>query len=176
MRQRRASADRSFSKKTRSSIQSPEPGQAEPRGRDDEIFRGEQGTRGAWNRAKRWNPSIGLGDNPIIQSITRRSSLIDKGHFPIGKVLTNMIEQVLYTIRHAQRFKESLMICESHRDASFVDIESRKHIVVPRDKCLASHRSASLIQWLQFQPLYLLLGTRGAPRHPSYKSQDRLEP
>src|SRR6266542_6282916 len=63
------------------------------------------------------------------------------------------------------------MIRESHRDASLVDVQSRKHIIVPRDKCLASHRSASLIQWLKFQPLYRLLGTRGEPRHPSYKSQ-----
>src|SRR6266508_3898243 len=63
------------------------------------------------------------------------------------------------------------MIRESHRDASLVDLQSRKHIIVPRDKCLASHRSASLIQWLKFQPLYRLLGTRGEPRHPSYKSQ-----
>src|SRR6266542_1185278 len=64
------------------------------------------------------------------------------------------------------------MIRESHRDASLVDVQSRKHIIVPRDKCLASHRSASLIQWLKFQPLYRLLGTRGEPRHPSYKSQE----
>src|SRR6266542_2066778 len=64
------------------------------------------------------------------------------------------------------------MIRESHRDASLVDVQSRKHIIVPRDKCLASHRSASLIQWLKFQPLYRLLSTRGEPRHPSYKSQD----
>src|SRR6266511_1553321 len=64
------------------------------------------------------------------------------------------------------------MIRESHRDASLVDVQSRKHIIVPRDKCLASHRSASFIQWLKFQPLYRLLGTRGEPRHPSYKSQD----
>src|SRR6266542_6002374 len=66
------------------------------------------------------------------------------------------------------------MIRESHRDASLVDVQSRKHIIVPRDKCLASHRSASLIQWLKFQPLYRLLGTRGEPRHPSYKSQGML--
>src|SRR6266545_3994412 len=66
------------------------------------------------------------------------------------------------------------MIRESHRDASLVDVQSRKHIIVPRDKCLASHRSASLIQWLKFQPLYRLLGTRGEPRHPSYKSYVQL--
>src|SRR4030095_14880735 len=115
---------------------------------------------------------IALGHNPIIQSIPCGSSLVHKGHLLIGKVLTHVVKQVLYTIRHAQGFKESVMISKCHRDASLVHVQSRKHIVVPRDKCLASHRSASLIQWLKFPPLYLLLGTRGEPRHPSYKSQE----
>jgi hypothetical protein len=61
---------------------------------------------------------------------------------------------------------------EAHRDASLVHVRSRKHIVLPRNEDLASDRSASLMQWLIFQPLYLLLSTRGEPRHPSYKSQD----
>src|SRR6266436_4602858 len=114
---------------------------------------------------------VALGHNPIIQSIPRGSSLVHKGHLLIGKVLANVIQQVLCTIRHAQGLKESVMISKGHRDASLVHVQSRKHIVVPRNKCLASHRSASLIQWLKFPPLYLLLSTRGEPRHPSYKSQ-----
>ena len=113
---------------------------------------------------------VALGHNPIIQSIPRGSSLVHKGHLLIGKVLANVIQQVLCTIRHAQGLKESVMISKGHRDASLVHVQSRKHIVVPRNKCLASHRSASLIQWLKFPPLYLLLSTRGEPRHPSYKS------
>ena len=43
---------------------SPALGQAERRGRDgcdDEIFRVKQGIGRAWNRAKRWNPSIDSG-------------------------------------------------------------------------------------------------------------------
>src|SRR6266478_670897 len=114
---------------------------------------------------------VALGHNPIIQSIPRGSSLVHKGHLLIGKVLANVIQQVLCTIRHAQGLKESVMISKGHRDASLVHVQSRKHIVVPRNKCLASHRSTSLIQWLKFPPLYLLLSTRGEPRHPSYKSQ-----
>src|SRR5712664_1653369 len=114
---------------------------------------------------------VALGHNPIIQSIPCGSSLVHKGHLLIGKVLANVIQQVLCTIRHAQGLKESVMISKGHRDASLVHVQSRKHIVVPRNKCLASHRSASLIQWLKFPPLYLLLSTRGEPRHPSYKSQ-----
>ncbi len=114
---------------------------------------------------------VALGHYPIIQSIPCGSSLVHKGHLLIGKVLANVIQQVLCTIRHAQGLKESVMISKGHRDASLVHVQSRKHIVVPRNKCLASHRSASLIQWLKFPPLYLLLSTRGEPRHPSYKSQ-----
>src|SRR6266850_5356805 len=114
---------------------------------------------------------VALGHNPIIQSIPCGSSLVHKGHLLIGKVLANVVKQVLCTIRHAQGLKESVMISKGHRDASLVHVQSRKHIVVPRNKCLASHRSASLIQWLKFPPLYLLLSTRGEPRHPSYKSQ-----
>src|SRR6266481_4844526 len=119
---------------------------------------------------------VALGHNPIIQSIPRGSSLVHKGHLLIGKVLANVNQQVLCTIRHAQGLKESVMISKGHRDASLVHVQSRKHIVVPRNKCLASHRSASLIQWLKFPPLYLLLSTRGEPRHPSYKSQSTVIP
>src|SRR4029434_1145324 len=62
---------------------------------------------------------------------------------------------------------ESLVSTKSCRDALFVHVQSGKHIILPGNKCLASHRSASLIQWLKFQPLYLLLSTRGEPQHPS---------
>src|SRR5688572_10940467 len=86
-------------------------------------------------------------------------------------MLAHVAHKMLHTVRHAQRFNQSLMIGKSHRDASLVHVKSGKYIVVTRYKCLASHRSASLIQWLKFQPLYRLLSTRGEPRHPSYKSQ-----
>src|SRR6266542_1142202 len=111
---------------------------------------------------------------PIIQSVACRSSLIGKDDLLIGKMLAHVVHKMLRAVRHAQRFKQSLMIGKSHRDATLVHIESGKNIVVPRYKCLASHRSASLIQWLKFQPLYRLLSTRGEPRHPSYKSQGVL--
>src|SRR4029453_8825872 len=112
---------------------------------------------------------------PIIQSVACGSSLIGKDDLLIGKMLAHVVHKMLRAVRHAQRFTQSLMIGKSHRDATLVHIESRKNIVVPRYKCLASHRSASLIQWLKFQPLYRLLSTRGEPRHPSYKSQDKLQ-
>src|SRR5207249_11197077 len=102
----------------------------------------------------------------------RWSSLIDKGHLPICKVLAYVVQQVLHFIRHAQGSDESLVTAKGCRDALFVNVQSGKYIIVTSDKCLASHRSASLIQWLKFQPLYLLLSARGEPRHPSYKSQD----
>src|SRR5688572_31608431 len=86
-------------------------------------------------------------------------------------MLAHVAHKMLHTVRHAQRFNQSLMIGKSHRDASLVHIQSGKYIVVTRYKCLASHRSASLIQWLTLPPLYRLLSTRGELRHPSYKSQ-----
>src|SRR5207249_3712941 len=101
----------------------------------------------------------------------RWSSLIDKGHLLICKMLAYVVQQVLHFIRHAQGSDESLVTAKGCRDALFVNVQSGKYIIVTSDKCLASHRSASLIQWLKFQPLYLLLSTRGEPRHPSYKSQ-----
>src|SRR5262245_33380835 len=123
------------------------------------------------HRRRRDHALISLGLESIIQSIARRSSLIGKGHLLIRKVLANVAQQMPYTIRHAQRFKESLMIGEGHRDTPLVHIESREHIVVTRYKCMAAHRSASFGQWLRLQPLYLLLSTRGEPQHPSYRSQ-----
>src|SRR6266704_1820840 len=86
-----------------------------------------------------------FGHQPIIQSVACRSSLIGKSHLLIGKVLTYVVHQMLYVVRHAQRFNQSLVIGKGYRDASLVHIESGKHIIVTRDKCLASHRSASLI-------------------------------
>src|SRR5919201_4201538 len=80
---------------------------------------------------------VGLGHNPIIQSIPCGSSLIRKGYLLIRKVLMNVVQQVLYAIRHAQRLKRSVMVGKGHRDAPLVYVQSRKHIVVPRDKCLA---------------------------------------
>src|SRR2546428_139474 len=80
---------------------------------------------------------------PIIQPVACRSSLIGKSHLLIGKVLTYVVHQMLYVVRHAQRFNQSLMIGKGHRDASLVHIESGKHIIVTRDECLIPHRSAS---------------------------------
>src|SRR4029434_2814976 len=117
---------------------------------------------------------MSLSRQPIIQPVPRGSSLIDKGHLLIRKVVAYMVQQVLHFIRHAQGSDESLVSTKSCRDALFVHIQSGKHIILTGNKCLASHRSASLIQWLKFQPLYLLLSTRGEPQHPSYKSQDML--
>src|SRR6266704_5135097 len=84
-----------------------------------------------------------LRHQPIIQSVACRSSLIGKSHLLIGKVLTYVVHQMLYVVRHAQRFNQSLMIGKGHRDASLVHIESGKHIIVTRDECLVPHRSAS---------------------------------
>src|SRR5437899_840361 len=84
-----------------------------------------------------------LRHQPIIQSVACRSSLIGKSHPLIGKVLTYVVHQMLYVVRYAQRFKQSLMIRKGHRDAALVHIESGKHIVVTKDECLVAHRSAS---------------------------------
>src|SRR5262245_2175814 len=78
-------------------------------------------------------------------------------------------------VRHVQRLKKSLVIGKRYRDTFLVHIESGKHIVVTRDERLGSHRSASLVQWLNFRPLYFVLSARGEPRHPSYRSQDERE-
>src|SRR5262249_33262336 len=64
----------------------------------------------------------------------------------------------------------SLVIGKRYRDTFLVHIESCKHIVVTRDERLGSHRSASLVQWLNFRPLYFVLSARGEPRQPSYRS------
>ncbi|HEX6825135.1 MAG TPA: ABC transporter substrate-binding protein, partial [Nitrospiraceae bacterium] len=66
------------------------------------------------------------------------------------------------------------MIGKRYRDTFLVHIESGKHIVVTRYERLGSHRSASLVQWLNFRPLYFLLSARGEPRHPSYRSLREL--
>src|SRR4029077_557069 len=115
---------------------------------------------------------VALSHDSIIQSIPRRSSFVAKGHLLIGKVFANVVKQMLHAVRHAQGLNQSLMIGKCHRDASLVHVQSRKNIIVPRNKPLASHRSSSSIQWLKFSPLYLLWRTHGEPRHPSYKSQD----
>src|ERR1700756_3770780 len=113
---------------------------------------------------------VALSHDSIIQSIPRRSSFVAKGHLLIGKVSANVVKQMLHAVRHAQGLNQSLMIGKCHRDASLVHVQSRKNIIVPRNKPLASHRSSSSIQWLKFSPLYLLWRTHGEPRHPSYKS------
>src|SRR4029453_11071448 len=102
---------------------------------------------------------ISLSRQPIIQPVPRRSSLIDKGHLLIRKVVAYMVLEGPHFIRDCQTPDESLVTTKSCRDALFVHIQSGKHIILPGNKCLASHRSASLIQWLKFQPLYLLLST-----------------
>src|SRR4029434_8203385 len=113
---------------------------------------------------------ISLGLQPIIQSVARRSSLIGKGHLLIAIVLTNVVHKMFDLVRHVQRLKKSLVIGKRYRDTFLVHIESGKHIVVTRYERLGSHRSASLVQWLNFRPLYLVWSARGEPRHPSYRS------
>src|SRR6266536_1262304 len=113
---------------------------------------------------------IPLSRQPIIQPVPRGSSLIDKGHLLIRKVVAYMVQQVLHFIRHAQGSDESLVSTKSCRDALFVHVQSGKHIILPGNKCLVSHLSASFGQCLLFQALYQ--STRIENRHPSYKSQD----
>src|SRR4029450_1808801 len=115
---------------------------------------------------------ISLSRQPIIQPVPRWSSLIDKGHLLIRKVVAYMVQQVLHFIRHAQGSDESLVSTKSCRDALFVHVQSGKHIILPGDKCLVSHLSASFGQCLLFQALYQ--STRIENRHPSYKSQGML--
>src|SRR5215831_5016204 len=115
---------------------------------------------------------IPLSRQPIIQPVPRGSSLIGKGHLLIRKVVAYMVQQVLHFIRHAQGSDESLMTAKSCRDALFVHVQAGKHIILPGDKRLVSHLSASFGQCLLFQALYQ--STRIENRHPSYKSyQDR---
>src|SRR4029450_3981045 len=117
---------------------------------------------------------IGLGLQPIIQSVARRSSLIGKGHLLIAIVLTDVVHKMFDLVRHVQRLKKSLVNGKRYRDTFLVHIESGKHIVVTRYERLGSHRSASLVQWLNFRPLYLVWSARGEPRHPSYRSLREL--
>src|SRR5262249_2214327 len=93
-----------------------------------------------------------------------------KRHLLIGIVLTNVVHKMFDLVRHVQRLKKSLVIGKRYRDTFLVHIESCKHIVVTRDERLGSHRSASLVQWLNFRPLYFVLSARGEPRQPSYRS------
>src|SRR5436853_7298173 len=86
---------------------------------------------------------IPLSRKPIIQPVPRGSSLIDKGHLLIRKVIAYMVQQVLHFIRHAQGSDESLVSTKSCRDALFVYVQSGKHIILPGDKRLVSHLSAS---------------------------------
>src|SRR5262245_47536495 len=113
---------------------------------------------------------ISLGLQPIIQSVARGSSLIRKHHLLIGIVLTDVVHKMFDLVRQVQRLKKSLVIGKRYRDTFLVHIESGKHIVVTRYERLGSHRSASLVQWLNFRPFYLVLSARGEPRHPSYRS------
>ena len=112
---------------------------------------------------------ITLSRKPIIQPVSSRSSLIDKGDLLIPKMLAHVIQQVLYAIRHLQRTDESLLIAKRCRDTFFIHIQPGKHIVISGYERLASHLSTSLAQWLWFAPLYQ--STRSEERHPSYKSQ-----
>src|SRR4030095_10136203 len=117
---------------------------------------------------------IRLRLQPIIQSVARGSSFIGKRHLLSGIVLTNVVHKMFDLVRHVQRLKKSLVIGKRYRDAFLVHIESGKHIVVTRYERLGSHRSASLVQWLNFRPLYLVWSARGEPRHPSYRSLREL--
>src|SRR5215467_14502315 len=117
---------------------------------------------------------VSLGLQPIIQCVARGSSLVGKRHLLIGIVLTNVVHKMFDLVRHVQRLKKSLVIGKRYRDTFLVHIESCKHIVVTRDERLGSHRSASLVQWLNFRPLYFVLSARGEPRQPSYRSLREL--
>src|SRR5262244_1067021 len=121
------------------------------------------------HRRRRDHALISLGLESIIQSIARRSSLIGKGHLLLRKVVAHVVKQVIDTIRQAQRFQESLVSGKGHRDAPLVDVQSGKDFVVQGDECLASHRTASSVQWLSVLPLHK--STRGAAQHPSYRAQ-----
>src|SRR5258705_3092779 len=95
----------------------------------------------------RWrgNPArVPLSDQPVIQSIARRSRLIGKGYFLIAIVLANMVYKILNIVRHAHRLHRSLMIGKGHRDTFLVHIESAKHVVIPSDESFDFHLSASL--------------------------------
>src|SRR5262245_24947486 len=117
---------------------------------------------------------VSLGLQPIIQCVARGSSLVGKRHLLIGIVLTNVVHKMFDLVRHVQRLKKSLVIGKRYRDTFLVHIESCKHIVVTRDERLGSHRSVSLVQWLNFRPLYFVLSARGEPRQPSYRSLREL--
>src|SRR5713226_5654591 len=111
-----------------------------------------------------------LSHKPIIQSVSRRSSFIGKGHFLIGKMLTYMVHQMLHTIRHTQGSDMSLLIDESHRNTSLVHIQSAQHIVVTGNESVVSHLKSSFAQWRSDKPSYSLKRTCACSRHPSYKS------
>src|SRR5262249_2216183 len=100
--------------------------------------------------------------------------LVGKRHLLIGIVLTNVVHKMFDLVRHVQRLKKSLVIGKRYRDTFLVHIESCKHIVVTRDERFGSHRSASLVQWLNFRPLYFVLSARGEPPQPSYRSLREL--
>src|SRR6266566_4294506 len=100
------------------------------------------------HRWRGYQARVLLSDQPVIQSIARRSSLIGKGYFLIAIVLANMVHKMIDTVGHAHRLQQSLMIGKSDRDTFLVHIESGKHVVIASDERLASHRSASLVQRL----------------------------
>ena len=103
--------------------------------------------RFGYHRRRCYQARVLLSDQPIIQSIARRSGLIGKGYFLIAIVLANMVHKMIDTVGHAHRLQQSLMIGKSDRDTFLVHIESGKHVVIARDESLASH-NASWVQWL----------------------------
>src|SRR5882672_5175660 len=100
------------------------------------------------HRWRGYQARVPLSDQPVIQSIARRSRLIGKGYFLIAIVLANMVYKILNIVRHAHRLHRSLMIGKGHRDTFLVHIESAKHVVIASDESFDFHRSASLVQRL----------------------------
>jgi len=113
---------------------------------------------------------IPLSRKPIIQPVPRGSSLIDKGHLLIRKVLRTWFSRssTLYgMLKDRMNPWCPLKVC---RDALLSTSSPANTIILPGDKRLVSHLSASFAQCLLFQALYQ--STRIENRHPSYKSQD----
>src|SRR5688572_17625090 len=101
------------------------------------------------HRRCRHQTVVTLGRQPIIQSVPRRSSLIDERNLLIGIMLAYVLEQVLHIVRHVQRSHEPLLvITKRHRDTSLVYVQPGKHIVLLWYKRLLPHTKCLLAQCL----------------------------
>jgi len=101
---------------------------------------------------------IPLSRKPIIQPVPRGSSLIDKGHLLIRKVVAYMVQQVLlYTA--CQGSDESLVSTKVPR-CSFCLRPVRQNTSYSRGQTSCLSSSASFAQCLLFQALYQALVSR----------------